>query len=75
MEVKHRSGRMGAPDIRSFTGGLRHGSKGLYVSTSGFTQEARYEGEHSTIPVTVVDVDMLVELIIQYYDRFDLEIQ
>ena len=73
VEVKHRKGRMGAPEIRSFTGGLRRGSKGLYVSTGGFSHEAKYEAERSEIPVTLIDADVLVQLIIQYYDQFDNE--
>lgn len=73
VEVKHRKGRMGAPEIRSFTGGLRRGSKGLYVSTGGFSHEAKYEAERSEIPVTLIDADVLVQLIIQYYDQFDLD--
>jgi restriction system protein len=73
VEVKHRRGQMGATEIRSFLGGLRRGSKGLYVSTGGFTKDANYEAERSDIPLTLVTLDLLVELIIQYYDHFDEE--
>jgi len=73
VEVKHRSGQIGAKEIRSFTGGLREGNKGLYVSTGGFSKDAKYEAERSSIPVTLIDLDMLVKLIIQYYDNFDVE--
>ncbi|WP_292757521.1 restriction endonuclease [Methanobacterium sp.] len=73
VEVKHRKGQMGSPEIRSFTGGLRPGDKGLYVSTGGYSKEAKYEGERSNNPVTLVDADMLVSLIIQYYDNFDTD--
>jgi len=38
VEVKHRKGQMGSPEIRSFTGGLRPKDKGLYVSTGGYTK-------------------------------------
>lgn len=71
VEVKHRRGQMGSPEIRGFTGGLRPSDKGLYVSTGGYTKEAKYEAERSNNPVTLVDSDMLVSLIIQYYDNFD----
>ncbi|PAV05482.1 restriction endonuclease [Methanobacterium bryantii] len=71
VEVKHRKGQMGAPEIRGFTGGLRPGDKGLYVSTGGFTREAKYEADRSNIPLTLIDSDLLVTLIIQYYDNFD----
>jgi len=73
VEVKHRKGQIGSPEIRSFTGGMRPGDKGLYVSTGGYTKEAKYEAERSNNPVTLVDADMLVNLIIQYYDKFDPE--
>ncbi|MBR6125763.1 restriction endonuclease [Candidatus Saccharibacteria bacterium] len=73
VEVKHRDGSMGAPEIRSFIGGLREGCKGIYVSTGGFTKEARYEAERSIIPLTLVDSDDLVDLIVEYYDNFDTE--
>ena len=73
VEVKHRSGQMGAQDVRSFTGGLRQGSKGLYVSTGGFSKEAKYEAERSTIPVTLVDMDSFVDLLVQYYDNLDVD--
>jgi len=55
-EVKHRSGSMGAPSIRGFIGALREGDSGLFISTGGFTREARYEAERSTFPLTLVVV-------------------
>lgn len=71
VEVKHRKGQMGAPEVRSFIGALRQGDKGIYLSTGGFTKEARYEAERSQIPITLVDTDMMVKLIVQYYESFD----
>jgi len=73
VEVKHRSGSMGSQEIRSFFGGLRAGDKGLYVSTGGFSKDALYEAERAIYPITLMDSDTLVELIIQYYDNFDNE--
>lgn len=73
VEVKHRKGSMGAPEIRSFLGGLRGNDKGLYISTGGFTKEAKYEAERANMPITLVDSELLVSLIIQYYDSFDLD--
>ncbi|QUL55697.1 restriction endonuclease [Paenibacillus tritici] len=73
VEVKHRSGSMGSSHIRSFTGGLRVGDRGIYVSTGGFTKEAKYEAERSNIPLSLIDLDLLAELVTQYYDQFDSE--
>ena len=65
-------GQIGAPDIRSFIGSLRS-EKGLYVSTGGFSKDAKYEAERSDKPLTLIDLDSLVEITIQYYDGFDTE--
>lgn len=73
VEVKHRSGTIGAPDIQKFLGGLRPGQKGLYVSTGGFSKEAKYEEDRSNVPITLIDSDMIVSLITQYYDNFDID--
>lgn len=71
-EVKHRPREsMGANMIRSFVGGLRSGDRGLFVSTGGFTQEAKYEAERSSIPVTLVDIDDLATLVVEHYESFD----
>jgi restriction system protein len=72
-EVKHRGGSMGAPAIRGFIGALREGDSGLYISTGGFSREARYEADRSTFPLTLVDLDDLADLIVSHYDSFDLE--
>lgn len=71
VEVKHRTGSMGGPEIRSFLGALRSNDKGVYVSTGGFTKDAKYEAERSNIPLTLIDLDMVVLLIVQHYDKFD----
>jgi len=72
-EVKHRVGSIGSNPIRSFIGALRDGDKGLFVSTGGFTREARYEAERATIPVTLLDIDTLAELVVTHYESFDMD--
>jgi restriction system protein len=73
IEVKHRQGQMGSQEIRSFLGGFRQGNKGVYVSTGGFSKDAKYEAERANYPLTLIDADFLVELIISNYDNFDIE--
>lgn len=47
VEVKHRPGTtMGSQEIRSFLGGRHRDDKGLYVSTGGFSKDARSEEHH-----------------------------
>jgi restriction system protein len=72
-EVKHRKGTMGAPEVRAFAGGLRNQDNGLYVSTDGFTREARYEADRANHPLTLMDSIDLGDAIVENYDRMDLE--
>lgn len=75
VEVKHRKGAMGAPDVRSFLGGRHPQDKGLYVSTGGFTREARYEAERANIPLALMDLDDLVKTLLEQYEKLDLATQ
>ena len=72
-EVKHRKGQMGAPQVRSFIGSLRPNDSGLYVSTGGFSKEARYEAERATVPVCLLDLDQFVRLLIENYESTDMK--
>lgn len=69
VEVKHRKQQMGSQDIRTFLGGRVPGDRCLYVSTGGFTKEARYEADRSAIPITLIAMPELRELLVEYYDR------
>ncbi|MEE4381454.1 MAG: restriction endonuclease [Pseudomonadales bacterium] len=74
VECKHRTrSQMGAQDIRSFLGGRHPDDKGLYVSTGGFTKDARYEAERASIPLTLMDFEQLVASIVDHYETFDSE--
>lgn len=75
VEVKHRNSAMGAPEIRSFLGGRHERDRGLYVSTGGFSKEARYEAERARIPLTLMDLDDLVNTLLIYYEQMDLDSQ
>lgn len=70
VEVKHRQGKINSDKLRSFIAGLS-GAKGVYVSTGGFTKEAKYEAERASNPVTLVNIEGIVSLVTQYYDNFD----
>lgn len=71
VEVKHRSGSIGAQQLRSFLGALREGDSGLYLSSGGFTKDARYKAERATVSVTLVDIDDLAELVVTSYENLD----
>lgn len=73
VEVKHRSGAMGSQEVRAFVGGRRQGDRCLYVSTGGFSNEARYEADRSTIPVTLLNLREFVSVLLDNYENLDLE--
>jgi restriction system protein len=70
VEVKHRPNTaMGSQELRSFLGGRHKDDKGLYVSTGGFTKDAKYEADRGSIPVILLDLDDLSNEIIRHYDE------
>jgi restriction system protein len=75
VEVKHRGNTIGSQEIRSFIGGRHKDDKGMYVSTGGFTKDARYEAERANIPVFLMDLDELVKAIYRHYDKMDIDTQ
>lgn len=75
VEVKHREVATNSEKIRSFLGGRHETDKGLYVSTGGFTKDARYEAERGRIPVTLMDLDDLVKVLLEHYEKMDVEMQ
>lgn len=72
-EVKHRKGSMSSQEIRAFTGGRKSTDKCLYISTGGFSKDAKYEAERSNVPLKLLDIDDLANLITLHYDKFSAE--
>ena len=74
VEVKHRPNTaMDSQAIRSFLGGRHKDDKGLYVSTGGFTKDAKYEADRGSIPVVLLDLDDLSNEIVRHYGEMDME--
>ena len=72
VEVKHRRNEpMGATQIRSFLGGRKPGDRCLYVSTGGFSKDARYEADRSPIPLTLLGLPEIRDLVIEHYAGLD----
>lgn len=71
VEVKHQPGtQINSQQLRSFLGGRQPTDRCLYVSTGGFTKDARYEAERSNIPLTLITLPQLRELLTDNYDKF-----
>ena len=72
VEVKHRPDtRIGSQDIRSFLGGRHEGDRCLYVSTGGFSRDAKNQALGSNIPIRLIDMPQLRELLIDHYEALD----
>lgn len=41
------------------------------MSTGGFSKDARYEADRASIPLTLMDLDDLVEAILDHYEQMD----
>ena len=72
------SSNVGRPELQKFVGALagQGASKGLFITTAGFTKEAREyaERQHST-KIVLVDGKMLARLMIEYDMGVSTEIQ
>ncbi|MFC1706973.1 restriction endonuclease [Planctomycetota bacterium] len=76
VEAKHRPGTsIGSSEVRSFIGGRQTGDRCLYVSTGGFTKEARYEAERSSTPLTLITLPELRELLLDHYENLDASVR
>lgn len=74
VEVKHRIGStMGSQEIRAFLGGRRPGDKCIYVSTGGFSKDAKYEAGRSTVPLELLTLPELRSLVVEHYEHLDAE--
>ena len=73
VQVKHRESAAGGPDMRSFCGTLRTGESGLFVSTGGFTRDAQIESERAREPVTCLDRDGFIQLMLEHYEALEPE--
>jgi restriction system protein len=71
VEVKHRKESMGSKEVRGFVGGRHKDDRGLYVSTGGFTKDARYEADRSSVPLTLWTLEELTKALLDNYDGVD----
>lgn len=76
VEVKHRPTQsMGAQDVRSFLGGRVDSDRCLYISTGGFTKDARYEADRAKTGIRLLTLVDLRRLLVENYEKLDEEIR
>lgn len=72
VQVKRIGQNVSVEALRSFIGLLGNDEIGLFVTTSGFTKDAREEAMSKTErKVTLVDLESLFALWIEHYDQLD----
>jgi restriction system protein len=71
-QVKRYASAVPVADLRSFMAMLSDEDAGIFVTTSTFTRDAQDEARtQQSRKVSLVDLDKLVELWIEYYNKLD----
>jgi len=71
---ERRRSALDVADARAFALSLKPGERGLLVCVGGFSLEARRDVERATAPVTMVDLDLLVVLVLRHYDALRADV-
>ena len=69
VQAKRWEGNVGRPEIHKFTGALieKNARKGIFITTSDFSREARESSDNSDDPkIVLIDGRQLAELMIDY---------
>ena len=68
LHVKRWEGVVGRPEIMKFVGALagQRATKGVFIATSGFTQEAKEYAATSQYKVVLIDGPQLSDLMIEH---------
>ncbi len=68
LQAKRWEGVVGRPEIMKFVGALagQRATKGVFITTSGFTQEARQYAVGSQYKLVLIDGSRLADLMIEY---------
>jgi restriction system protein len=70
VQVKHRDQKVDVKTVRELEGLLRReGDIGLIVSSGGFTKDVEIEIRHSNKHIETMDLDRLVSLWQQHYEK------
>lgn len=70
VQVKHRNGSAGSPEIRQLMGLLqKEGAVGIFVSTGGFSPDARTTARTSHVHVELIDLTRFITLWQEFYEK------
>ena len=70
VQIKHRENTASVKEIRELMGLLhKDGDVGLFVSTSGFSPDAKSTARTSNVHIELIDQNKFIELWQEFYDR------
>ncbi len=70
VQIKHRDAPTGAQEVRQLMGLLqKEGDVGIFVSSGGFSSDARATARSSHIHVELIDLNRLIGLWQEFYDK------
>jgi hypothetical protein len=76
VQVKRRKDNIAVDELRSFMAVLGEDDVGLFVTTGGFTKDAKDEARlQEKRKITLIDRERLVELWIEYMDRIGEDVR
>lgn len=61
---RYNSNSIGRPDIQQFIGAMENNKKGVFITTSTFTKQAREFVDRQVKDIALIDGDMLTDLLI-----------
>ena len=74
VQVKHRESSASVDELRQLMGLLqRDGDVGIFVSSGGFTSDSKSTARSSQVHVELIDMNRLIELWQEFYDKLDDE--
>ena len=74
VQVKHRvKTSIGGPDMRNFMSALDNQDNGIYVSTGGFTSDAKIEANRYGARIKLMDRDDVIDLLLRNYEKLEPE--
>jgi restriction system protein len=74
VQVKHRQQSATVQELRQLMGILqKDGDVGIFVSTGGFTPDAKIAARESLVHVELIDLNRFIELWVEFYSELDDE--
>lgn len=75
VQVKHRTCTADVKEVRELVGVLKDGDIGIFVSTGGFTSDAKATSRTTNAHIELIDLDRFIALWQDYYSKLKTEDQ